>query len=124
VNYDDKAPWPTNADGRGMSLNRIKVEEYANDPTNWVALPRTPGGQYLQVEVVEFSASPWQVKLRFPGTAYSSYTIQYKSALGTGGWTRLVNLPAQSTSGLREAVDASPPAGTNRFYRVVCPQQP
>jgi hypothetical protein len=44
VVYGDSAPWPINADGLGMSLHRVSVTGYANDPTNWVAAAPAPGG--------------------------------------------------------------------------------
>ncbi len=43
VVYSDHNPWPTNADGRGMSLQRLSATGYANDPTNWIAAVPTPG---------------------------------------------------------------------------------
>jgi hypothetical protein len=43
VTYSDHAPWPTNADGFGRSLQRIHAMGYANDPTNWLAALPTPG---------------------------------------------------------------------------------
>ncbi|MCI0746014.1 MAG: lamin tail domain-containing protein [Verrucomicrobia subdivision 3 bacterium] len=43
VSYSDRAPWPTNADGFGMSLQRVHVLGYGNDPTNWLAAAPTPG---------------------------------------------------------------------------------
>jgi hypothetical protein len=45
VHYNDKAPWPTNADGFGPSLERLNSSAYGNDPTNWQASlgPGTPG---------------------------------------------------------------------------------
>jgi len=42
VVYQDHAPWPTNADGFGMSLQRISAAAYANDPINWLAATPTP----------------------------------------------------------------------------------
>ncbi len=43
VRYDDRAPWPVLADGRGPSLQRRALSAYADDPTNWVAAAATPG---------------------------------------------------------------------------------
>jgi hypothetical protein len=43
VNYDDKAPWPTTADGEGDSLDRITDSDYGNDVANWQAASPTPG---------------------------------------------------------------------------------
>jgi hypothetical protein len=44
VVYSDDLPWPTNADGLGMSLQRVSDSGYANDPTNWIAAAPAPGG--------------------------------------------------------------------------------
>lgn len=35
LRYNDKAPWPTTADGSGPSLQRISVSVLALEPTNW-----------------------------------------------------------------------------------------
>jgi len=43
VAYSDRAPWPTNADSFGASLQRIHAMGYANDPTNWLAAAPSPG---------------------------------------------------------------------------------
>ncbi len=46
VRYVDTAPWPAAADGIGPSLQRRHLDEYGNDPANWVAAGRTPGAGY------------------------------------------------------------------------------
>jgi hypothetical protein len=43
VVYQDRGFWPTNADGFGMSLQRVSASGYANDPTNWIAAAPAPG---------------------------------------------------------------------------------
>jgi len=43
VSYGTSAPWPSEADGAGKSLNRIKKNEYGNDPANWKAEAPSPG---------------------------------------------------------------------------------
>jgi len=45
VHYNDKPPWPTNADGSGPSLERLSAAAYGNDPINWHATigSGTPG---------------------------------------------------------------------------------
>jgi hypothetical protein len=35
VRYNDKAPWPTEADGAGPSLERYVPSDYGDDPLNW-----------------------------------------------------------------------------------------
>jgi hypothetical protein len=36
-------PWPAEADGQGLSLNRLFPSRYGNDPNNWHATIPTPG---------------------------------------------------------------------------------
>lgn len=45
IRYNDKSPWPTEADGEGPSLERFSTTEYGNDPINWrtVASGGSPG---------------------------------------------------------------------------------
>jgi hypothetical protein len=43
VRYNDKAPWPTNAIGAGISLQRINASSYGDDPANWQRGASTPG---------------------------------------------------------------------------------
>jgi len=46
VHYKDSAPWPSAADGLGLSLQRLVESDYGNDPTNWVAALPSPGRSY------------------------------------------------------------------------------
>jgi hypothetical protein len=43
VNYDDDAPWPLAADGKGSALAKVAEGEYGNDFVNWTAAAPTPG---------------------------------------------------------------------------------
>ena len=43
VHYTNRAPWPTDADGFGSSLQRRRLDTYSNDPTNWFAATATAG---------------------------------------------------------------------------------
>jgi len=43
IDYSDVAPWPAAADGAGLSLQRISVSTYGNDPVNWTASTPNPG---------------------------------------------------------------------------------
>ena len=40
---DGSDPWPAEADGQGLSLQRIDLAAYGNDPANWQAADPTPG---------------------------------------------------------------------------------
>jgi hypothetical protein len=45
VRFNDKAPWPTEADGAGPSLERLPPGQFGNDPLHWkaVTIHGTPG---------------------------------------------------------------------------------
>ena len=44
VEFDNAAPWPVgDADGGGLSLQRLAGSRHGNEPTNWVAAVPTPG---------------------------------------------------------------------------------
>jgi hypothetical protein len=38
IDYSDATPWPTNADGAGLALERRATGEFGNDPGNWRAV--------------------------------------------------------------------------------------
>jgi hypothetical protein len=79
VRYDDKAPWPTNADGWGSSLERLSATAYGNDPINWRASPGgpSPGFENNGNRIPVVNAGPDQVitasnapiVLQLPGAA-------------------------------------------------------
>ncbi len=37
INFEDHAPWPEEPDGTGSPLIRRDVDQYGNDPINWIA---------------------------------------------------------------------------------------
>jgi len=43
VTYANTVPWPTNANGTGLSLQRIDSASYGDDPINWRAASPTAG---------------------------------------------------------------------------------
>jgi hypothetical protein len=47
VRYNDRAPWPVAADGRGPSLQRINPGAYGDDPANWIAAAPGPANAFL-----------------------------------------------------------------------------
>lgn len=48
VSYRDLAPWPSAADGTGLSLQRRTGASYGNEPLNWLACAPTPGAPLCQ----------------------------------------------------------------------------
>jgi hypothetical protein len=98
VRYHDHAPWPTNADGFGPSLERIRAEVYGDDPANWRASLRAPspgldntGNRAPTVnagadQTVEATSFPVTVTLS--GTASDDGTPQPPGVL-TIGWSQV-----------------------------------
>lgn len=63
VRYNDKAPWPTEADGEGPSLERFSATEYGNDPVNWrtVGAGGSPGREnQFNVGLAIAKSSGWK----------------------------------------------------------------
>ena len=84
VDYTDSAPWPGEADGTGVSLQRFSLSQYGNDPINWRAgapsagsdsgggTPPTIVAQPTSVTVVGFSPATFGV------SATGSELLQYQ----------------------------------------------
>ncbi|MCH8047033.1 MAG: lamin tail domain-containing protein, partial [Planctomycetes bacterium] len=68
VSYDDKAPWPLEADGTGAALQRKQTDGYGNEPLNWsVTLPGgTPGDFAVPPTVVEVLVGSGDVVFSIP----------------------------------------------------------
>ena len=43
IQYADNAPWPSNADGTGQSINRVGSQFWGGDSTSWYAFAPSPG---------------------------------------------------------------------------------
>ena len=61
------------------------------------------------------------VKLSFGAISNRTYTVQYTDQLGVNPWRKWADLPARGTNHLEVIPDSG--ATSNRFYRVVTPQQ-
>jgi hypothetical protein len=121
VSYNDKAPWPTNADGGGFSLQRLIPQGYANDVTNWVASTPSPG-RLPEVKFVSTSQTNNSITMTFYAWPFvTNYTVQRTSALSnnilSSTWTTVSSIPASTTFTTRQVTDVVP---TNeiRFYRI------
>ncbi len=174
VNYTDTAPWPNGAvDGGGLSLQRLAVNLYGNEPLNWVAATPTPGAsngntspdsdqdgipdaaedlmgldrnnpldaaldhdfdgltnleEYLagtdhedansNLRFTQISVGA-NVTLTFPASADRTYSVLYKNTLTESAWSKLADVVAGPTNGLKTVTDGL--GGSGRFYRLVTP---
>ena len=127
VTYANQAPWPTNADGTGLSLQRITGTVYGDEPANWQATAPTAGSDNPAPPLGSLSFDAVAVTngvthLTFSMVAGHSYTVQVRTDLGVGDWLKLTDIAAPAVSGETEVTD--PASGPARFYRLVSPAQP
>lgn len=81
VDYTDKAPWPTAADGFGHSLQRVNLAAYGNDPVNWAAGGPTPASGYISGAAPVISAQPDNQTVGDSGTETATFSV---GAIGSG----------------------------------------
>jgi hypothetical protein len=119
IDYQPVTPWPANADGLGSSLQRLVLNAYGNDPTNWVAALPSAGSLNAS------SPPPVITVISRPGVSVSigmttapglTYQLEYKNDLTDATWTPLPPpLPAGATTLILTDTNSPP---TKRFYRI------
>ncbi len=67
------------------------------------------------------SRGPGAVLIDFQASAGVTYSIIYRSEVEIGTWTKLIDIPAQSSTQFVRVFDPSP--DPKRFYRLVTPSQ-
>lgn len=101
VRYNDKAPWPTEADGAGPSLERHPAGGFGNDPLHWraVTIHGTPGraGSFA-FGIAISKGSFWN----FKATASTLGTVWKEAGYNASGWSE-----ADGPAGYGEAFIAS-----------------
>jgi hypothetical protein len=128
VRYNDKAPWPTNADGFGPSLERRTAAAYGNDPINWRASSGTGSPGFANgadpapffIESIAWVQTPSpHVVLRFTAVAGQTYAVQYRDSLIAGNWLLLTNVPSPPFTQTVNVLDAALSNAPARYYRIL-----
>ncbi|MBI4325546.1 MAG: lamin tail domain-containing protein, partial [Chloroflexi bacterium] len=83
--------------------------------------PRDPLS-FLSLEAVKPATGA--IQIRFWAVAGKSYTIQYAEAISGSLWLKLLDVSAESAARLVEVPVELPPAGTQKFYRLLTPRLP
>ena len=125
VNYLDVAPWPTAADGTGMSLQRKNNATFGNDPINWEAANptagRVAGGSTGAPQITQITrAASGLVALEFTATAGQSYAVQTRDSLQPASPWQLLS-STNATGSVVRVEDAGAVGKSQRFYQVVTP---
>ena len=94
VRYNDKSPWPTEADGAGPSLERFAFGGYGNEPLNWRSAaiggsPGTAGSFSSGIAITKESTWDYKATASTLGTAWQ--TVDYNAtswhdAVGASGY--------------------------------------
>ena len=119
VAYQDSAPWPTEADGLGKSLQRTSLAAYGNDPTNWVAAAPTAGriSAFVPRPVITVSPAPiFPFTVLVPTSPGLDYTLEYKNDLNEPAWIPLA--PILTGDGTIQPVSDTNAPAARRFYQI------
>ena len=85
VRYNDRSPWPTEADGEAPSLERVSPAAYSNDPLSWrtASSGGSPGrlGTFTSIIAISTNSS-W----RFISTGYNLGAVWRDSNYADSGW--------------------------------------
>ncbi len=91
VHYHDTLPWPLEADGVGLVLQRRVPTAYGNDPTNWIGDIKTPGTGYGGANGPGITMQPQSISVlgtlmaQFSVTATGAPPIFYQWFYGNSG---------------------------------------
>ncbi len=118
VTFDSPAHRQTTAtfSTPGEYVLRFTVDDGAAVASSVVTVTVLPG---QAVEPPVLSAEPGNpVRLRFTAAAGRSYSVRYRTDLGTGDWIRLVDIPAGEE---RPVTVDDPTEDPYRFYQLITP---
>ncbi len=93
---------------------------YTNLQEYFAGTVPTDANSALRITSIE--TAPGSSAIHFQAVAGRTYTIQYRSSLGSGIWLKLVDVPAQGTSGPITITDPNVGASSERYYRLVSPK--
>ena len=114
--------WETN---HGLAINNPSDAALDSDSDGLTNVQEYKAGTHpanaLSYLRAELNTTTESTVIRFNAISNKTYTVQYKDALGLPFWTRVKDVPAQTSNRVETVTD---PAWTNRFYRVVTPRTP
>jgi spore coat protein CotH len=116
VRYNDKSPWPTEADGEGPSLERFAAFSYGNDPVNWrtVSDGGSPGRENLfEAGVAIEKRSSWNYQPNGSNLGTPWRDLNYNDS----GWPNGDGVLGYGASSVSTLVPFGP-ISTNKFLTV------
>jgi hypothetical protein len=123
--YDDAAPWPTQADGQGRSLEIVDMGGNYSDPTNWRASAvsgGTPGRSSPVVPLLLAIRSDGnQVQIDFEAVVGQAYTVYWKEDLAAAQWNVLTTVTPGTSTHMETIRDTPPTQSRQRYYMLSTP---
>ncbi len=89
IEYKDKSPWPSTADGTGNSVQRISAYDRNDGSDNWIAATPTPGSL---IPATVASRKIFYNNSKFDSTSDDSAIATDKTALLSGGTATSANV--------------------------------
>lgn len=108
-----------NTNNAADALGDLDLDGMSNQAEYQVGTDPTNNQSYLRVDLDATSGVP---TVEVAAVADRSYSVQYSDVLGSLSWTKLRDVYARSTN--RVELIPDPNWTSNRFYRIVSPQQP
>lgn len=116
VAYDDRAPWPSTADGTGLSLQRRSSSVLGFEPGNWMAAEPTPGAPNREVSG---DVLPMFDSVSFARTPLPTEPIEVTASVRNGGVPTMFY-----RVGFADEVEVTMSAGVDGGYVASIPPQP
>ncbi|MCS1410224.1 MAG: hypothetical protein M2R45_03414 [Verrucomicrobia subdivision 3 bacterium] len=119
VHYSDSLPWPQ-PDSIDESLQRVAVDRFGDDPSNWFYAHPSPGEALVNRQpVITISAEGEGVQLEIELNVAGVYSVQRSGELGEGAWEEFEIIRFSDGAGAPIIVRDEARQLNQRFYRVV-----
>ncbi len=115
ISYKPAAPWPAQADGTGLSLQRIALSEFGDDPYNWYPAAPTPGAPANLALDSDLDGAPDWAEYRAGTDATNSQSLLRLLGVGspaTNGILRWQSVPGHTYTIEHATNLLAPPAFT------------
>lgn len=123
--YDDAAPWPTQADGQGPSLEIVDPGGNYGDAANWrvsAVSGGTPGRNSAVTPLflaIRYEGA--QIQMDFEAVAGRSYTVYWSENLSEGQWSTLTTVAPGISTRIETIRDEMAIQNRQRYYMLSTP---
>lgn len=124
IKYSDSPPWPVQADGQGLSLQRLNMSAYGNDPKNWFANTPTPGRDNTLIEIKSVEIASGRLVISFMTVPRFACSVEATSDLVNGTWLKVAEYQQTDIPQQQQYIDNIALAPSQKFYRIAVRPSP